>query len=265
MGSRLQIAMLGMALARIMGWDFCVIKNDMVGKSLVDLPICTPQIQRQPKTPYHDWASVTKSGVYSFTGNYAKTMILQLKSFPIESVLTQEFIQAWRNVILQPPGTPSNTEQLWDWQDKSAIRVAVHIRRGDVTAGGPFRYAYTPDTHYIPVITNLRAHLTEKYKRPVDVHVFSENYGDPNWTGYQNVVDHFHFQPNYNQGAGNLTANIRDWRHFVQADVLLIGGTFSATPDLPTTDCHSLLLYNKPFFQCLIGEEQRGMDAKTLL
>jgi hypothetical protein len=64
-----------------------------------------------------------------------------------------------------------------------------------------------------------------------DVHLFSEEenpHGD--WTLYtaDSLVDHMHLAAHHS----DLDSALHDWRNFIDADVLIVGSTFSAVPAL---------------------------------
>jgi hypothetical protein len=111
------------------------------------------------------------------------------------------------------------------WKNDSSVRkIAVSIRRGDVTPDGKWYYRFIPDQAYLSLIQKCRSMFPQN-----EVHVFSEDYGATNWTAYHGIVDFFHLAP---KGQSDLMFNLRDWAHFLKADILIAGGTFSIIPAL---------------------------------
>jgi hypothetical protein len=77
------------------------------------------------------------------------------------------------------------------------------------------------------------------------VHVFSEAYGDTNnWTAYgKDIVDYFHLAPRMDEKkkhAMDMELNLRDWKHFITADILIVGGTFSRIASYARDDPDSI-------------------------
>jgi len=153
----------------------------------------------------------------------------------------------WGDMIINASLSPhiSNStlaeEELFEsTDDPNVVTVAVHIRRGDFIDWNrkPFL-----DQFYVALLRRLRSILQKAGKSP-EVHVFSEDYGlvhkelniTGNWTMYDGLVEHFHLAPDMRGGgknhAMNMDLNLRDWRHFVKADILVVGGTFSRVPAL---------------------------------
>jgi len=132
-------------------------------------------------------------------------------------------------------GQDGNIEIIHDADDNTII-IAVHMRRGDYADWGK-RCVW--DEIYLQLLRKLRSALIRLGKKPV-VHVFSEAYGmidgrhniTTNWSLYDGLVDHFHLAPKM-KGDGDPAMHIRDWRHFVAADIMVVGeGSFSLYPSL---------------------------------
>ncbi len=125
-------------------------------------------------------------------------------------------------------------------KDPNTVTVAINIRRGDFTDWQ--RKVYL-DQYYVILLRHLRFLLVKAGRIP-EVHLFSEDYGmidigrniTRNWTMYEGLVEHYHFAPDMrtarNPHVMNMDLNLRDWRHFVQADILIVGGSFSRIPAL---------------------------------
>jgi len=124
--------------------------------------------------------------------------------------------------------------------DPNTVTVAINIRRGDQHDWGRKLWL---DQSYVTLLRHLRF-LLDKAGRIPEVHLFSEDYGminaerniTRNWTMYEGLVEHFHLAPDMrtegNSQVMNMDLNLRDWRHFVQADILIVGGSFSRIPAL---------------------------------
>jgi len=124
--------------------------------------------------------------------------------------------------------------------DPNVVTLAVNIRRGDFFDWGR---QLVPDQVYVVMLRQLRSILKKAGKSP-EVHLFSEDYGlineelniTRNWTMYDGLVEHFHLvgdmRTEKNKHVMNMDLNLRDWRHFVKADILVVGGSFSYIPSL---------------------------------
>jgi len=129
---------------------------------------------------------------------------------------------------------PSHTD------NPNRVTVAINIRRGDFLH---WSRGLMLDQYYVILLRQLRSILTQMGKSP-EVHLFSEDYGmidhklniTRNWTMYEGLVQHFHLAPDMNihntSHVMDLDLNLRDWRHFILADVLVVGATFSRMPAL---------------------------------
>jgi len=150
----------------------------------------------------------------------------------------------WGDMIINASLSPhiSNStlaeEELFEsTDDPNVVTVAVNIRRGDYIDWNRKPYL---DQFYVALLRRLRSILQKAGKSP-EVHVFSEDYGlvhkvfniTRNWTMYDDLVEHFHLAPDMRGGgyhSMNMDLNLRDWRHFVKADILVVGGAFSRVP-----------------------------------
>lgn len=128
--------------------------------------------------------------------------------------------------------------------NENTTTIVVHIRRGDYLEAG--RKVLWDET-YMALIEKLRA-IVERTGKTPQVHIFSEDYGSIapykdgdlpkalNWSLYDGIVDprDMHLAPDMReskkglkthkarQKANNvmdMSLNLRDWRHFVEADI----------------------------------------------
>jgi len=186
-------------------------------------------------------------GIYDFgtsfgaRGREEKELIHAVGGMSGDCLYPLSVRERWSWMIHKAASHPeiNNTlaNQNFFWQGErvqdNTIFVAVHIRRGDLVSAGQ-RCIW--DEVYVQLLQKLRGALEQLGKRPV-VHIFSEDYGMvdgahkifANWTLYNGLVDEFHLAPRQ-KGDGDPAMHIRDWRHFLMADILVTGGTFSRVP-----------------------------------
>lgn len=149
----------------------------------------------------------------------------------------------WKNNILSAPSRgafqSSDTAKENLFKSENVTTIAVHVRRGDY-AWESRRDVFTKDTVYIQAISQIRdlvkARASKGLDRP-EVHLFSEDYGTVNWTSYEGLVDVWHLAPfmGVNQQM-DWALNIRDWIHFIKADITIASGAFSTLPSKLKTD-----------------------------
>jgi len=103
------------------------------------------------------------------------------------------------------------------------LRVAMHIRRGDLHIGNP---RGLPDSSYYKLIKAVRPYMPE-----AEIHVFSStegNYGPSDFAGYTNRGMAVHLDGD----------EVADWAHMAQADVLLLSpSSFSWVPGVLNPNC----------------------------
>mmetsp|Transcript_12407 Transcript_12407/g.25388 ORF Transcript_12407/g.25388 Transcript_12407/m.25388 type:complete len:599 (+) Transcript_12407:193-1989(+) len=128
-----------------------------------------------------------------------------------------------------------SNRQEWVWIDPNAIHIALHVRRGDITPEKRWD-VWIGDDQFIALIEMVKRYIqiVRRGDNPgnedevkTEVHLFSEAYGTTNWGKYGNLITRLHLAP---KGSRDVGLNIRDWKHFVTADVLIVGGTFSRIP-----------------------------------
>jgi hypothetical protein len=124
---------------------------------------------------------------------------------------------------------------------KGMTNIAIHIRRGDITPNY-FAHAYFPNKYFV----NLIKKLTKKYENP-NIHIFSCKTNKEGWSDFEKLNVVLHLREDWSND--NLKYEKIDIHHFIKADVLVIGGTFSYIPAFfnlktiyyPSTYWHSSL------------------------
>jgi len=181
--------------------------------------------------------------VYKKRGNDDR-LLEQWRDRHMDCAFDEDVRQKWGKMIVQASKQISNqTQNLFENKTKNVVTIAMHIRRGDYSSWGR---TLIPDEPCVVLLRRLR-HIFEAAGKTPQVHLFSEDYGvvhvkqkiSLQWNLYQDVVDFVHFAPDLRQfgvkGGRHLLdigLNLRDWRHFVQADVLIVGSPFSGVPAL---------------------------------
>jgi hypothetical protein len=100
--------------------------------------------------------------------------------------------------------------------DDNIFRIAVHLRRGDVTPCNGWQHRYLPNSHYLRV---LDAHVPDRPR--ARVYVFSEANSSEPWDAFA--------ERNYTM---MLDASVAEtWARIMTADMVLVGwSTFSLFP-----------------------------------
>lgn len=214
-----------MAYAQCKGYNFCVLQGRIGLGDAFHFPICPSDIyDTQPTIGNMFEVNITQSGIYNFHGN-DNAMFQELGKTDIHCLLNPKLRQTWREMILSAESyqDEKSVASQYLFQNKNATKIVIHIRRGDVPKK---RKAYfVKDETYVEAIRNLRNILIQRGKVP-EVHIFSEEHGDTNWTAYDNLADYIHLAPQMNQvdeQKSDMELNLRDWRHFIEADVLIAG------------------------------------------
>ena len=240
LGSALQLPLGAWLVARYHGWAYCSPPHAFA--RALSFPMCdgdnlTPRerdtLLRSTEGRIHNYvndAGVTESGVWHINRD-TKTL---WKTVQGKAMCTPGVVSDWRQMILGAKVRPELATALW--QRKDSVRIAVHVRRGDI---GPNRNDVWVADDKVLALLAIAKHYVRQKRGPdtdVEVHVFSEDYGITNWTRYDDAV--LHLAPNTGQDATrtDLDLCLRDWQHFVTADVLLVGGTFSAVPAVARPD-----------------------------
>ena len=100
--------------------------------------------------------------------------------------------------------------------------IAIHIRRGDITPKY-YPHAYFPNKYFIKLINKLK----QKYKNH-NIHIFSCKSNEEGWSDFEDLDVELHLREDWSND--NLKYEKIDMVHFIKADVLVIGGTFSYVP-----------------------------------
>jgi len=198
----------------------------------------------KPK-PMFDEAPMTKTGVYPFmrADGYLHDWFHEHEECAFDDAMRRR----WGEMIVEASlsdnpeivNTTLAKQNLFEKiNDPNIITVAINIRRGDL---GEWKKHVVHDQFYVILLRQLRSILVKAGKSP-EVHLFSEDYGlidserniTRNWTMYNGLVEHFHLAPDMrtkkNPHAMDLDLNLRDWRHFIKADILVEGSHFSVIP-----------------------------------
>ena len=249
-----------MTYAACKKYGFCIMPGEEGLAKYFSFPTCNTAYKDLPhKWLIRDDVIENSSGIYDFPALYVKDTQLEAVVRSILHVPSNNsgfdclypplLRQRWSQMIHKAGSHPdvNNTiaNQNFFWQNGSlnerihdnndnTITVAVHMRRGDFTNWGK-RCVW--DEIYVQLLQKLRDALIRLGNKPI-VHVFSEAYGriddgfnlTANWTLYDGLVDYFHLAPEM-KGAGNPAMHVRDWRHFITADIMVVGeGSFSKQP-----------------------------------
>lgn len=226
LGSNVQRPLFLMAYSHCMGYNFCIGPGRAGISEIFGFPTC-------PETFVDGYGGrifeteVNRSGVYDFARDDGA--IMRAVSENIECSLSASFRKAWRDMVFSAPQfqDPNGVASQDLFGKNSAVKVAVHIRRGDIPGRRP---EFIWDAVYLSIIKDLQEQLT-KAGRESEVHIFSEDYGETNWTRYEGLVDKdkMHLAPLVGSGGHSMDMdlNMRDWKHFINADILVAGGTFS--------------------------------------
>jgi len=188
---------------------------------------------------------ITKPGIYSFKRD--DNLLMKWRNKHDDCAFDEPMRKKWGEMIVGASFTEwikNHTiveEDLFEkTNDPNVVTVAINIRRGDFT---DWQRKVVLDQYYVIMLRHLRSLLKKAGKNP-EVHLFSEDYGmidvkrniDRNWTMYDGLVEHFHLAPDMrkkrNPHVVDMDLNLRDWRHFVKVDILIVGGSFSRIPAL---------------------------------
>lgn len=181
--------------------------------------------------------------VYKKRGNDDR-LLEQWRDKHMECAFDDVMRQKWGDMIVDASNKISNqTLNLFEKSSENVTTIAIHVRRGDYAAWGR---TLIPDESCVVLLRRLRSILTKAGKVP-EVHLFSEDYGivhkkkniTLDWNLYHGLVDRFHLAKDMRQFGVkggrhilDMDLNLRDWRHFVLADVLIVGSPFSGVPAL---------------------------------
>jgi hypothetical protein len=253
MGSRVQFPLTVLAIAHYYNWNFCAPLDPML--KALSFPVCNKTVlsstQLSFTTPEEIMTNQQSRSYFVHDGLW--NIIHMLEDASPASVWSSAVEEEWGRMVMQKPLSNSKMtvnededEQLL-WTNKDAIHIAVHVRRGDIRSATR-NDVFISDDKAIVLIKISIEYLRMVRGNDVDfeVHLFLESYGQTNWTRYGDLVHSFHLAP---EGTSNIDLNIRDWKHFVKADILLVGGTFSAIPALarpgPSKDGLPVTIFEK--------------------
>lgn len=235
MGSASQMVVAVLAVAELRGWRVCAPPAPQAYTDWLALPRCAQRLAAAARPlPNVSLPEVAvRPGAYFANGYGCSGLWALVRSEERRrpySVWTPALADRLARMVsaASPPGRA--------WHDELAVKVAVHVRRGDITPQF-YAHAWIPDRVVVAQIGRVVSTLRSTTGRRVEVHVFSEAYGITNWTAFRNAGVHaLHLAPGLGGEARRardaVQRNLRDWAHFVEADVLIIGGTFSAVPAL---------------------------------
>lgn len=234
LGSNVQRPLFLMAYSYCKGYNFCIGAGRAGIASIFGFPTCPDNIVDVHVGTIFE-TEVNRSGSYSFSRDDGAVMAAVADD--IECALAASTRKIWRDMIFSAPQyhDPNSITVQNLFGNTTAVTVAVHIRRGDIGLRHPVSF---PDEFYVFAIKELQDRLT-KIGREVEVHIFSEDYGDTNWTAYEGLVDKekMHLAPRYpKEGGMDMDLNLRDWKHFITADILIVGGSFSSIASLARDD-----------------------------
>jgi hypothetical protein len=91
----------------------------------------------------------------------------------------------------------------------------------------PTRTAWIPNRVFLQLIERIRRTANE----PLQVHVFSNESNEEGWRDFEDIGCTLHLRRDHSSNP-LLTEEKIDWRHFIAADILVVGGTFSYVPAL---------------------------------
>mmetsp|Transcript_1125 Transcript_1125/g.1618 ORF Transcript_1125/g.1618 Transcript_1125/m.1618 type:complete len:460 (+) Transcript_1125:1918-3297(+) len=250
MGSRLQMALGSIIVAKHFGWKVCFPKDSMT--KWIGIPTCPPDLEY---LPFPSNIDQPKEGHYIVSG-YETSMwnFIHSKEEENPSSAWTTNLRSWWNSVIIDSWNRSGGELLWE--DDEATHVAVHVRRGDVTPQN-YGHAFIPDGVVLEQIDVVTKSLQRMYSnRKVEVHIFSEDYGRTDWDTYRKQGYILHLAGR--QDKSPHKKRLRDWAHFLKADVLIVGGTFSAVPALGRSVQKSSDESIKPEFSTLFWGDNHG-------
>jgi hypothetical protein len=245
LGSNMQRPFFLMAYADCRGYKFCIRNEEgqnfpQLYLDAFSLPICSRNVVESANAGELGVVPVNASGVYRFVDK-DKWLLKLMSSKLANCAFTKPFRETMRNMIMDSTnrgefkGSTIANEDFFT--NKEVTTIAVHVRRGDIHEGR--RDIFLTDELFVVTIKKLRE-MMSKAGRSSEVHLFSEDYGTVNWTAYDGLVDQFHLAPQINSATRgskmDMHLNLRDWKHFVKADILVAGGSFSRLPGFSRAD-----------------------------
>lgn len=264
-------------LAHSMGYNFCVYsKSGQKFREELGIPTCSGK-QEGINCSHFQFSEVNfsaplKPGYYHYKerGNHEN----ELKMFEHSELFrngarSKQFRDFWRRNILSAPtrGIFANsiTANQNLFLNKNRTMVAVHIRRGDKT-WQLRKDVFVKDAVFIQIIQQLKNMINTRVVDrldPPEIHLFSEDYGTVNWTSFHGIVDEFHLAPQMNGKDMDWELNIRDWVHFIKADITVTSNTFSYYPSHFKDDADPKTGLPINIHPCQIGGRYGGCDAMS--
>lgn len=126
------------------------------------------------------------------------------------------------------------------------VRIAVHVRRGDIVPTGHYAVAYLTDDMFLSILRDVMDALN-RVGQSARIVVYSEAYGRSDWAkwkqtiAYAEGVSSIEFKLSTTHSGSHhslpdsramLRTERPDIYDFVASDILIIGGTFSAITGL---------------------------------
>lgn len=232
LGSNLQRPFILQAYALCKGYSFCIADGrEGVARVFEKLPTCSRNLPPPVGTIFESEENV--SGSYLFFTN--EKAALRAFSENVDCMLQSRNRALWRDIVFsagqyQERKSPASMNLLSTSSGVSPVTIAVHVRRGDIIKRR--KDIFVPDEVYHTVLMFLKLEF-KKLNKTAEFHIFSEDYGDVNWTGYMRFLSssrNIHLAPSLKQHgehAMDIDLNLRDWKAMIEADILLVGGTFS--------------------------------------
>jgi hypothetical protein len=117
-----------------------------------------------------------------------------------------------------------------EYFNKSMVNIAIHIRRGDICFPQnikTFEHAYFPNKYFVLLINSFH----KKYKN-ANIHIFSNKENTEGWDDFKDLNVTLHLRSRIANGLSKnnqkqIHYEKKDICHFCEADILVIGGTFS--------------------------------------
>lgn len=227
MGSKSQLVLGIWALANYYNVSWCTQRDEFV--DVFDFQVC----DADKYTPFNMFAIQShQAGLYLLPGGndniarskYAPWSILSNveRTFP-STVWTDNMVWQWGEKITN---AALQNVRLKRWEPMKDLYVAVHVRRGDIVNNSAYSHAWISDKK-INFAISQTIEFCSRFNRGIKVHLFSEETKNYDWSNFHHV-DEFHLTSLHN----DLNTNLRDWYYFIHADILIVGGTFSAVPAL---------------------------------
>ena len=261
LGSRMHAVFQLSTFADCYGYNFCVLHNS--GQPYMhemNIPIC-PQKFPPGMEQFHfnKKEEIDKPGVY-LGGDPGVTSSVGNKS----CLYSKPFRSYWKDRIIQSrqrgafKDSEVANERLFAEKGNDTAIAAVHVRRGDIRNDNR-RDIFKYDKVVIAAITEIRTLVEKRGKKP-QVHLFSEDYGTTNWTAYGKLIDNWHLAPQMNSDFKghqmDWALNLRDWYHFLEADILVTDGSFSSVPGYMRDDVNPATGFPLTFTYCVPGSKR---------